>query len=199
MLLLSLPAAYGQDEPDPPKPAPKPGRITGRISPEANVTIVAKLEGTDSSQPENVKGQVLLERGGPFAIENLPPGTYDLLFTLHGESEKKFIACRWSEVEVREGETTAGINYRLSPAGSEAEVDTVIVGFDPRIGDQAALAMVKALGCTLKDSVLLFDLDDAAYFTLDIPDDKSVEEMIAAFRKLKGVKSADPNCFIDYD
>src|SRR5687767_11861292 len=104
-LILLFAPALGQDEP---KAPPKPGRITGRISPEAHITILAKIEGTDASRPENVKARVTLEKGGAFSLEGLLPGTYDLLFDLHGESEKNYVALRWSEIAVKEGETTSG-------------------------------------------------------------------------------------------
>src|SRR5260221_13131218 len=89
------------------------GRISGRISPAGvSVKIVAKLKGTDASQKANVKGEVELPKAGEFAIDKVSPGNYDLLFTLQGEEGKKFIATRWSEVEVEAGRTTAGCNYR---------------------------------------------------------------------------------------
>jgi hypothetical protein len=164
------------------------GSVKGRISPEASVRIVAKLAQTDASKPENVKGEVKLPKGGEFEIAGLPPGTYDLLFELQGDDAKRFKAGRWSEVGVVAGKATEGISYRLTPADSDHMIDEVMLSFEDGVPAAAREKTVADLGCRVKHRGF-----KDAFVVVDIPDDKSVTEMIDAFRKVKGVKHAERN------
>jgi hypothetical protein len=167
------------------------GTIRGRISPEdASVLIIAKVAGTAHEIKENVKGEVLLERGGDFAIEGLPPGTYDLLFFLKGESQKKYLSTRWSEVRVTAGKTTSGIDYRLTPRGSPHLIDEVLVGF-AGMSDADARKTIGEAGCIVKDEPLV--MDDKTTYIVDIPDDKSVADMLELFGQKPGVEYVVPN------
>ena len=172
--------------------AAETGAVSGRISPKgASVRIIAKTAGTEHRIKANVKGEVTLEKGGDFTIKGLPPGKYDLLFFLQGESKKKYTAARWSEVVVKAGETTSGIHCRLTPQGSPHLIDEVIVAFKPTVSDAAARKIIRQAGCTVKDAPLRFG--GTAAYTVDIPDDKSVAEMIKLFKQKKGVKYVEPN------
>ena len=169
----------------------KKGSIHGRISPkDASVRIVAKTSGTEYKIKENIKGEVTLTKGGDFAIKGLPPGKYDLLFFLQGKSKKKYFATRWSGVIVQSGKTTSGINYRLTPLGSKHLIDEVLVAFKKGIKPEEARKAIRVAGCTVKDTPL--DLGTIIY-TIDIPDDKSAEEMIKTFKKDKRIDYAEPN------
>lgn len=171
--------------------ADKTGAIRGRISPKGvSVRIIAKFSGTEYRKKENIKGEVVLKKSGPFIIKNLPPGKYDLLFFLQGESKKKYMATRWSEIHVQAGKTTTGINYRLTPAGSPHLVDEVLVGF-AGVAEEKARKILEKTGCTIKNRPL--KLGKTTVYTVDIPDEKSVKQMIARLTKIKGVKYAEPN------
>ena len=167
------------------------GAISGRISPKGSeIRIVAKLAGTEYRKKGNIKGEVVLKNGGEFSIKGLPPGKYDLLFFLQGASKKKFMASRWSEIHVEAGKTTTGINYRLTPAGSPHLVDEVLVGFTG-VDDKEARTILDKAGCTIKNRPM--KLGKTTVYTVDIPDDKSVKQMIVKLTKIKGVKYAEPN------
>ena len=169
----------------------KKGAISGRISPkDASVRIIAKTSGTEYKIKENIKGEVTLTKGGDFTIKGLPPGKYDLLFFLQGESKKKYFATRWSEVVVQPGKTTSGINYRLTPLGSKQLIDEILVAFKEGTKPEEARKAIRAAGCIVKDTPL--DLGTIIY-TVDIPDDKSVEGMIKIFKKDKRIAYAEPN------
>lgn len=167
------------------------GAISGRILPkDASVRIIAKLAGTEYRIKENIKGEVTLTKGGDFIIKGLLPGKYDLLFFLQGETNRKYMAARWSEVDVKEGKTTSGINYRLTPQGSEQLIDEVVVAFEG-VNAADAQQIIHDAGCIVKDSPL--NLGATTIYTVDIPDEKNVPEMIRLFKQKKGVKYAEPN------
>ncbi len=164
------------------------GTISGSISPEdASVRIIAKTAGTDYQVEGNIKGEVTLTGGGDFTIKGLPEGTYDLLFILQGEPATKYIASHWSEVVVKPGESTLGINYRLTPQGSAYMIDEVLVSFSKSVSDANAREVIRSLGCIIKDSPL--DLGQVTVYVVDI----SVEDMIMIFTRQSSVLSAEPN------
>lgn len=184
-LLIVSPSLLAQDKPE------NTGTISGRISPRnASVRIIAKVAGTSHEIRENVKGQVLLQKGGEFAIKELPPGTYDLLFFLEGASRENYMATRWSEVAVKAGETTSGIDYRLTPRGSPHLIDEVLVGF-AGMSDADARKTIGEAGCIVKDEPLV--MDDKTAYVVDIPDDQSVADMIELFGQKPGVEYVVPN------
>jgi len=167
------------------------GAISGRLLPtDASVRVIAKTAGTEYKIKRNIKGEVTLTKGGPFTIKGLPPGKYDLLFFLQGASKEKYFATRWSEVVVQAGKTTSGINYRLTPRGSGYLIDEILVAFREETKAEEARKLIRAAGCVIKNTPL--DLGQTIY-TLDIPDDKSVEEMIEVFKKQESVAYAEPN------
>jgi hypothetical protein len=167
------------------------GAISGRIEPkDASVRIIAKVSGSEYKVKGNIKGEVSLTKGGDFTIKGVPPGKYDLLFFLQGESKKKYFATRWSEVVVQAGKTTSGINYRLTPLGSKHLLDEILVAFNEGTKQEEARKAILAAGCIVKDTPI--DLGTIVY-TVDIPDDKSVEEMIKIFKKDKRTAYAEPN------
>jgi len=166
----------------------KTGSITGRVSPEAAVRIVAKLAGTDASIPANVKAEVLLEKGGEFRLEGLPPGTYELLFRLQGEAAKRYFASLWGEIAVEAGKSTDGICYRLTPSDAPHEVDALIVSFKASTPDADCVKAIESLGCRVKRRT-----PKQPRYVVDLPDDKSVEELIPAFKALTGVEFAEPS------
>jgi hypothetical protein len=184
-LLIASSALFAQDQ------AKSKGTVSGRISPEdVSVLVIAKVAGTAYEIRENVKGEVLLEKGGEFTIEGLPPGQYDLLFFLKGESQRRYIATRWSEVSVNAGKTTSGINYRLTPRGSPHLIDEVLVGF-AGVSEADARKTIRAAGCIVKDEPLV--MDDKTTYVVDIPDDKSVADMIELLGQKPGVEYVTPN------
>lgn len=167
------------------------GAIAGHISPgDVAVRIIAKKAGTDHMVKKNIKGEVALDKGGNFTIKNLPPGTYDLLFFLKGQAKKKYVASRWSEIVVEPGKTTAGIHYRLTPLGAGQLVDELIVVFKKGVKPEEAQKVFKAAGCTIKDRPVEIG---GLLYVVDIPDDKSVAEMIKLFKNDKRVNYSEPN------
>ncbi len=167
------------------------GAISGRIFPkDASVRIIAKTAGTEYKIKGNIKGEVTLTKGGDFTIKGLPPGKYDLLFFLQGKSKKKYFATRWSEVVVQPGKTTSGINYRLTPQGSKYLIDEILVAFREETKAEEARKVIREAGCVIKDTPLHLG---TTIYTLDIPEGKSVEEMIKVFKKDKSVAYAEPN------
>ena len=165
----------------------KPGKISGRISPhDVSITIVAKIAGT-SPEGDNVKGVIQLPYGGNFTFDNIPPGKYDLLFYLSGESRYTYFAHRWSEIVVEAGKTTSGINYRLTPQHVDHLIDEVSVEFGKDFPHTEALKIIESLNCKVKDEPLVLD---TVYYLVDIPDDRTVDEMIKAFKGKKGVIDA---------
>ena len=173
----------------------KVGGISGRISPtDASVRIVAKRAGTEYKVRGNIKGEVALIQGGDFTIHGLPPGKYDLLFFLQGQSREKFFATRWSEIVVEPDRTVSGINYRLTPRKSEHLIDEVLVAFKKEIRVEEAEEIIRSADCIVKDTPL--DLGGTTIYTVDIPDDKSVDDMIKVFQKKKGVAFAEANGII---
>jgi len=191
LLLPCLTAGFLQTgcvaEPTRPTDRTQGGRISGSISPAVGVRVLAKLKGTDASKAENVKGEIELPHGGEFTIDKLPAGNYDLLFDLIGNAQ--FVATRWSEIDVEAGTTTSGIDYRLTPEGNAFLIDEVLVGFSTT--DEEARATIAALGCRIKDQPVA--LDEKTYYLVDIPDDKTVDQMVEVFAARAGVTSADPN------
>ena len=168
------------------------GRISGSISPAVGIRILAKLTGTDASKRDNVKGEVLLQHGGAFTIDNLPPGNYDLLFSIWSDAagnSPAFTTSNWFGIDVEAGKTTSGINYRLTPAGMSFLIDEVVVSFTT--GSDDARASIAALGCRIKSPPST--LPGATFYLVDIPDDKSVGEMVEAFKAIPAVASASPN------
>jgi hypothetical protein len=94
----------------------QPGAISGSISPDdVHVTILVKRAGTSYEKGDNLKGILTLPHGGAFTFSEIPPGEYDMLFRLQGESRYKYVVNNWTRIIVQSGETTSGIDYRLTP------------------------------------------------------------------------------------
>jgi hypothetical protein len=79
----------------------------------------------------------------------------------------------------------------LTPQGSESLIDEVLVGFKKSTKAEEAREIILKAGCIIKDAPL--DLGETTVYTVDIPDDKNVEEMVKVFSKKKGVDYAEPN------
>jgi hypothetical protein len=177
------------DRPIVERPEADVGAISGRISPEdVSVRIIAKKAGTEYSIKENISGEVTLRQGGSFTIWNLPPGKYDLLFLVQGQSRDMYMGGRWSEIVIEPGKTVSGINYRLTPVRSEYAIDEVCVTFNKGTKEEEARKVIQSLNCIIKEKHISRGL-----YIVDIPDDKSVNEMIKAFKKNKEVLYAEPN------
>lgn len=177
---------------------PRGGAISGRVLPEdAMVRVIAKLSGTNHQQPGNLKAEVILAKGGSFRFDGLQPGNYDLLFLLQGESKARYTAFRWSEVIVEAGKTTEGINYRLTPTESNFLIDEILVTFVDTTDSDARKAIRKK-GFIVKDKPFTV-WDNELYYTIDIPDDMTVDEAIQIFRRVEGVSSATPNHLIEWE
>jgi hypothetical protein len=171
---------------------PQVGGISGRISPKGvSVRIIAKKAGTEYGIKENIKGEVTLTQGGSFTIWNVPPGKYDLLFFVQGHARDMYMGGRWSEIVIEPGKTVSGINYRLTPEGSEYAIDEVCVQFHKDTKEEDAPKVIQSLNCIIKDKHYR-----PGFYTVDIPDDKSVNEMIKAFNKKKEVLYAGPNSIL---
>jgi hypothetical protein len=166
----------------------KTGTIAGRVSPEASVRVVAKLAGTDASKPENVKAEAKLEKGGEFLLKDLPPGKYELLFQLQGDDARKYVVSLWGEIVVEAGKGVEGIGCRLTPADAPHEVDALMVSFRAGTADADCVRAIESLGCRVKRRT-----PKQPRYLVDLPDEKSVEELIPAFQALAGVELAEPN------
>ena len=178
--------------------SPKGGSISGRVLPEdATVRIIAKLSGTNHQKPGTLKAEVTLTRGGNFRFDDLPPGNYDLLFLLQGESKTRYIAFRWSEVIVEAGKITDGIHYRLTPVESDFLIDEILVTFVDTT-DRDARKAIRKKGFIIKDKPFKV-WDNELYYTVDIPDDMAVDEAIQIFQGVKGVSSATPNHLSEWE
>lgn len=168
------------------------GAISGHISPkDVSLKIVAKAAGTEYKIKENIKSEVTLSKGGAFTIKNLPSGNYDLLFFLSEESKKKYIASRWSEVLVNSGKTTSGINYRLTPKGSQYLIDEMLITFKGHVSIKKVKNIIHSAGCIIKSAP--YNQSKFTTFTVDIPDEKNIHDMIRMFKQNKDVKHAEPN------
>ncbi len=177
--------------------AEETGAISGRISPrDASVQIIAKTAGTEHRVKGNIKGEVTLTQGGNFTIKGLASGKYDLLFFLQGKSQEKYFTTRWSEIIVQAAKITSGINYRLTPRSSEHLIDEVLVAFKNTKAEDARKT-ISSTGCVIKDTPL--QLGKTTIYTVDIPDDKSVDDMIQVFKKKRGVEYAEPNGIVTID
>lgn len=193
LIIFFLVASAGSAEAEP----MDTGAISGRISPpDATLAIIAKWAGTAAEIAGNVKGTATIEEDGTFTITGLPPGEYDLLFNLQGKAQEAYVATRWSGVVVRAGETTAGITYRLTPQGSPHLIDEVLVGF-AQVSDAEARQAIHAAGGTVKDAPL--ELDTVTTYVVDIPDDRSVADMIAVFQQDTRVNYAEPNGIVSVE
>ena len=168
---------------------PQMGSIRGRVTPEAPVRVVAKPAGKDPSVKENVKGEVLLAKGGEFHLEKLPPGKYDLVFQVQGDDAKKFITHVWSEIFVEAGKTVEGIYYRMTPADAAQDVDAILVQFSASVSDGEALKLIEAQGCKVKGK----SPRPPVRYVVHISEDKEVPEMLKVFKAIKGVEVAEPN------
>lgn len=89
------------------------------------------------------------------------------------------------------GESTSGINYRLTPQGSEYMIDEVLVAFSKSMSFENAREVIRSLDCIIKRSPI--DLDQATLYLVDIPNDKSVEDLITLFTIKSSVLYAEPN------
>jgi hypothetical protein len=155
------------------------GSVSGSISPAAPVRLVLKKFQMDEAKKENVAGEVLLKEGGAFSFEKVPPGKYDLLI----RPEKGFVGSRW-EVTVHAGMETGGIQYRLTPSDAKAMVDELLVQVRPGTDVEALAA---SLGCKVQN------LRRGDWVQINLPDDQTVDAMIAAFKAKPGVLDAGPN------
>jgi hypothetical protein len=164
------------------------GSIQGRISPEVNVRILAVPQGKDYSQPANVKGEVTLEKGGAFEIKGLAPGRYALHFQLKGADVGKYMGKNYGEIDVKAGQATEEIRHRLTPIDATHMIDEVIVTFAEGVGEAARAKTTADLGCRVKERSYVPDV-----WVVDIPDDRTVEEMVEAFKKAPGVKLVSRN------
>jgi hypothetical protein len=166
------------------------GAISGRIVPTgASIKIIAKTAGT-----EDVKGEVLLPRGGDFIIEKLPAGKYDLLFFLLGDSASKYIATRWSEIIVQPGKIVTGINYRLTPIESDYLLDEIIVAFNKNLNTEEITKLISSERCIVKDTP--DNMGEYTSYLIHIPNDKNVIDMIRLFKDKKGIRFAEHNWII---
>lgn len=181
-MLLLLPGAL-QDQ--------KTGTIEGRVSPEVPVKLVLKKEQMDAAKPENVKAELLLPKGGDFKLENIPPGRYDLMFLVQGDDSKKWIARYWGDLNVEAGKTIEGIHYRLTPGDARFMIDEVLVSLKPGSTEAELRKAVKDLRCRIKQRPPF--PEKGGVFSVDIPDEKSVEEMLPLFQALPCVQLASKN------
>lgn len=169
----------------------KTGAIKGHVSPEGSIKLILKKEQTDPKQPGNVKGEVLLPKGGDFTIENVPPGRYDLLFELQGEEQKKWIAGYWGDLVVEAGKTIEGINYRLTPSDAPFMVDEVVVALKAGATEAELRKSVEAARCRIKKRPA--KPGKGAPYVVDIPDETSVDAMIPILKALPCVEYAEKN------
>ena len=169
----------------------KTGTIQGRISPEVPVKLILKKEQSDHKFPANVKGEVLLPKGGEFKLENIPPGRYDLIFEVQGEERKKWHVNLWSDLSVEAGKTIEGINYRLTPAGSRFMIDEVIVSYKEGSSEAELRKAVAAAGCRIKHRP---PKGESGYpFSVDIPDDATADQIVEVFKAIPCVKVVSKN------
>lgn len=89
------------------------------------------------------------------------------------------------------GKITEGIHYRLTPVESDFLIDEILVTFVDTTDSDARKAIRKK-GFIVKDKPFKV-WDNELYYTIDIPDDMTVDEAIQIFRRVKGVSSATPN------
>ena len=164
---------------------PKKGAVRGSISPAAAVRLVLKTHQSDASKKENVKGEALLPKGGDFAFEDIPPGKYDLLIRPEGEP-RKFLGSNWLVV-VEAGKPVTGLSYRLTPSDAKVLVDEILVQLDPKMSEADATKLVESLGGKI------MSVYKAAMIAVNLPDDREVDDMIAAFRGKPGVVDATPH------
>lgn len=169
----------------------KTGTITGRITPEVPIKLILKKEQSDAKNAENVKGEVLLPKGGEFRIENIPPGRYDLLFEIQGDEAKKWHVGYWSDLAVQAGKAIEGINYRLTPADSRHMIDEILVTFKDGISDAEIRKIVEDQRCRIKRRPP--KPGKASFYMIDIPDDTTVEQMVDVFKALPSVTLASKN------
>lgn len=166
------------------------GSIKGYISPiDVKVKIIAKIAGSVYDSEAKPVNEAII-KDGVFTILSLFPGEYDILFFPQGDTQIKYLANRWSKVVVNANEVTSGINYRLTPIGLSHFIDEVIVDFGGANKSDAQVIIQKE-GCAIKDDPI--NLENSTTYVVDIPDNKSVKEMIMIFEKYYSVKSCQPN------
>jgi hypothetical protein len=160
----------------------KTSAVRGAISTAAEVRVVLKVHQSDAAKKENVKGEALLPKGGAFAFEDVPPGTYDLLIRPEGKPAL-FLGTRWV-LTVEAGKPLSGLSTRLTPADAKAMVDEILVKTRPEMSAADAAKLVDSLG----GRIMRTSAD--GWFAVDLPDDRQAEDMIAAFKAKPGVVDA---------
>ena len=164
----------------------QPGGVNGSITPnDVQITVTLKTAGKELIG-ENIKGSVTLTNGGSFDFSDVPPGKYDLMFTLHEDSRYKYFVDNWSNIVVKPGQITSGVDYRLTSQDTNYLIDEIVVEFPNDIPKDKVISYIEQLNCHLTREPL--DLLTTFYF-LNIPDDKTVDELIEEFKKLPELQS----------
>lgn len=176
------------------------GSISGRVSTKAHVIVYAVLAG-QQLDPADRTHATELPQGGPFRIANLPAASYHLHIIAQGDDAARFsdLTLAWSDIAVRAGADSGSHSIRLTPADAEAFVDEVLVTFKPDVPVQRAEAVIRSLGCQIKGGyptpamAAPGERPYSAFYLLDIPDSKTVQQMVAAFTAIDDVQSVQAN------
>ncbi len=162
------------------------GGVRGSISPnDVHITLTLKISEKEA-KGENIKGSITLKNGGSFDFSDVPPGKYDLLFTLHDESRYDYLVDNWFGIIVKPGQVTKGLDYRLTSQDSSYLLDELVVEFSSNVPTEKALEYINQLNCHITREPLI--LRTSRYY-LNIPDDKKVEELIEEFKRFPEVLS----------
>lgn len=160
------------------------GGVSGNIFPkDVHITLILKVSGKEA-KGENIKGSITLKNGGSFNFSNVPPGRYDLLFTLHEKSRYDYFVDNWFGIVVKPGQVTKGLDYRLTSQDSRFLDDELIVEFSNDVPKEKALEFIRLLNCHIIRDPLVFR---TSRYYINIPNDKKVEDLIEEFKSIPGV------------
>lgn len=175
------------------------GSISGKVIP-ANSGIKVR-----AIQNLAVIGETTVDPSdGSYVITNLPEGKYALLIIDWGDRGYVYndeINYHWHSginetITVIAGKDSPNHDYYLGTEPADYIADEIILIFNYSIPVEKRIEIISSNNCSIKERTEWDDPEVTDTYLIDIPDDKTVFEMLGIFRSNPDVNDAQHNFII---
>jgi len=154
------------------------GSISGFINPIVGGTaVVIKKHGANKFDSFDI-----VAKDGSYEFTDLEPNTYGLFV-----SAPNFYDYKWGMIDIIANTSLSGFILTLTPINSSYLLDRIMIKFQPGVTEEEKENIIESYNCTLMEHY-----EYSQTYTVNIPRDKTVEEMVELFKTNSKVKSAYP-------
>ena len=178
------------------------GSISGFVNPIVDGAIVViKKHGANEFDSFDI-----VVKDGSYEITDLEPSTYGLFVRFN--TTQNFYGYKWAMIDIVANTSLSGINLTFTPRDSSYLFDRIMLRFHVEVSEEEKRNTIESY-----NSTLMSHYSYSSSYTVNIPSDKTVEEMVDLFKTNPNVKSAypvgiahtaggivtDENVFVEYD